>query len=224
MYGETSKMASVDAFQLSTWEERGGEYVRRLVDDLTFTPEQAAGIVGNLGYESRGFDALQEEAPMVPGSRGGFGVAQWTASRRREFEAWCKTRLFDASSDIANYGFLVHELRGAYKGFASRLRQTVSLEEACRLTHKEYETPSDVLDGSYRSGLARLDWARRALAGAQGAPPAPVAAVDTLEDIKAIQAILARSGRYTAAIDGLFGPRSRNALSDLLAAAGQPRV
>lgn len=207
-----------------TWEERGGWVVRRLVTDADLTLEQAAGLVGNLGYESIGFTTLQEIKPLVEGSRGGWGYAQWTGPRRREFEKWAAEQRLAVTSDEANYGFLVYELLGAHKGFASRLRKTFTIEDACRLTHKEYENPADVADGSYRSGLARLDWARRALAGAQGAPRVRVPPVDAQEDIKAIQAILARSGRYTAAIDGLFGRRSAQALNDLLAAAGQPRT
>lgn len=62
---------------------------------------------------------------------------------------------------------------------------------------------------------------------ARGAPPAPVtapAATGPLDAIKALQSVLAREGHYQAAIDGLWGRRSKAALNDLLAAAGQPRI
>jgi hypothetical protein len=150
-----------------TWEQRGGWVVRRLEKDAGFTIEQAAGLVGNLGYESNEFRTLQEIKPLIPGSRGGAGWAQWTGPRRRNFEAWCAENALSPSSDKANYGFLLHELKGDFKGFAAKLRLVLSIEDACRMTHEVYERPSDVLDGSYRSGPARLKYAKRALAGAQ---------------------------------------------------------
>lgn len=150
-----------------SWKQRGGWVVRRLCADLQLSPEQAAGIVGNLGYESIRFTALQEIKPTVAGSRGGYGWAQWTSSRRRRFEEWCSQRHLAPASDEANYGFLVYEIGGDYRSFLARLRQCAGIEDACRLTHKLYETPSDVLDGSYKSGPARLNLAREALAGSR---------------------------------------------------------
>ena len=54
----------------------------RLMRDLGLTDLQAAGLLGNLGHESGGFRQLQEVAPAVAGSRGGWGLAQWTGPRR----------------------------------------------------------------------------------------------------------------------------------------------
>jgi hypothetical protein len=45
-----------------------------LMRDLGLTDIQAAGLLGNLGHESGGFRQLQEIAPAVPGSRGGWGL------------------------------------------------------------------------------------------------------------------------------------------------------
>lgn len=212
------------------WETRAGWVVRQLAADLEWPLTSAAAVVGNFGVESIEFTAFQEISPRS--GRGGVSWAQWTGARRRNFEKWCAASGLDQTSDEAGYGFTVFEFRGAdrtmeagsnHKALGDRLRRMTSLEDATKLVHEWYERPQEVLDGTFRSGPKRLEYARRALAGAR-APPAPVTAVDVLDDIKAIQAILARSGRYTAAIDGLFGPRSRNALGDLLAAAGQPRV
>lgn len=214
-----------------TWEVRGGWVVRALMKDAGLSIEQAAGLVGNLGYESAGFATLQEITPLVAGSKGGYGWAQWTGSRRRNFEQWCAENALFPHSDEANYGFLLHELRGDYKALATRLRRTKLIETACRLVHKEYETPSDVLDGSYRSGPARLQWARRALAGAmaEGQPPQKDAAV-AVECLRAIQAVLRINGHYAlpdgspGVLDGDFGERSRAAFNDVLRAAGQPGI
>jgi hypothetical protein len=164
-------MSEFDMPRTGTWEQRGGWVVRRLCADLQLSPEQAAGIVGNLGYESVGFTKLQEVKPAGKGNAGGYGWAQWTRSRRVQFEARCEAYNLAPSSDAANYGFLVAELTGSYRSyFTDRLRRCHDIEDACRLTHQRYETPSDVLDGSYRSGPARLVLARQALAGAAAAP------------------------------------------------------
>lgn len=45
----------------------------------------AIGMTANLSVES-GYDpGVNEIAPLVEGSRGGFGLAQWTGPRRRQF-------------------------------------------------------------------------------------------------------------------------------------------
>ena len=71
---------------------RGDLYAQRapmimadLKRELGLTHEQAAGLVGNLGYESAGFKALQEGRPIS--GAGGFGYAQWTGPRRTQVHA-----------------------------------------------------------------------------------------------------------------------------------------
>ena len=96
------------------------EYGRMLMSDLQeifgISKEQAAGIVGNLDHETGGFKFMQEIEPVVPGSRGGFGFAQWTGPRRKQFEAWVKKNGMDIRSYEANLGFLVHELQNTGEG------------------------------------------------------------------------------------------------------------
>ena len=96
----------------------------RLIGDLSkdfgLTPEQAAGVVGQLGHESGGFGTLQEVNPMVPGSRGGYGYAQWTGPRRKAFEAFAQENGLDPASYEANYGFLANELRNTPEGAVLR--------------------------------------------------------------------------------------------------------
>ncbi len=70
----------------ASFAQRGGWLVNRLAADFDLTLEQAAGIVGNLGFESNRLKTMQEQAPI--GGRGGWGWGQWTASRRVAFERW----------------------------------------------------------------------------------------------------------------------------------------
>lgn len=77
-----------------------------LMRDFKIALDDSAAILGNLGHESGGFASLQETHPTVPGSRGGFGWAQWTGQPRRSFEAYTKRNGLDPASDKANDGWL----------------------------------------------------------------------------------------------------------------------
>lgn len=95
---------------MATWDTLAPTVIKRLSNDLQLSPQQAAGIVGQLGHESEGLQAINEYQPVVPGSRGGFGWAQWTGPRRRQFESWAQERGADISDAETNYQFLLHEL------------------------------------------------------------------------------------------------------------------
>lgn len=101
---------------MATFDSLAPQVTKRLAGDLGLTPQQAAGIVGQLAYESDGLQAINEYNPVVPGSRGGFGWAQWTGPRRREFESWAQQNQMDVSTPEANYGFLLHELQNTPEG------------------------------------------------------------------------------------------------------------
>lgn len=88
----------------------------RLMADFPGLDEfDTAAIVGNLGHECNGFRTLQETTPVVKGSRGGWGWAQWTGPRRRTFESYVKRHRLDPRSDHANYAFLFLELKTTEK-------------------------------------------------------------------------------------------------------------
>ena len=135
----------------------------RLIGDLSkdfgLTPEQAAGVVGQLGHESGGFGTLQEVSPTVPGSRGGYGYAQWTGPRRKAFEEYAATNGLDPASYDANYGFLKRELSQTPEG--SVLKSLVAAPDA--MTAGRVFT-----DQFLRPGIPGYDsrdqWTQRALA------------------------------------------------------------
>jgi hypothetical protein len=120
--------------------QKAGSIRERLKKDLGLSDAQAAGLLGNLGYESAGFKELQEGHPIA--GRGGFGWGQWTGARRQQFEGWSKAHNLNPASDEANYGFLKHELQGKQSGFLKRLKTTRTVEEATALTELEYEAPA----------------------------------------------------------------------------------
>lgn len=113
-----------------------------LMRDFGLASHQAAGVVGNLDHETGGFKFMQEIKPVVPGSRGGYGFAQWTGSRRRDFEAWAAARGLELSSYAANYGFLKHELTNTYeKRVIPKLRAARTVEEATRIFSETFLRP-----------------------------------------------------------------------------------
>ncbi len=122
-----------------SFQKKAPDIMKRLQDDLGLTEEQAAGIVGNFGHETGGFKNLQEINPLVPGSKGGWGWAQWTGPRRRSFEAWANERGLDPSSDEANYGFLLKELRTTHKYALDNLRKAGTSAEATEVFERDYE-------------------------------------------------------------------------------------
>jgi hypothetical protein len=94
----------------------GVDVAKRLQADFGLSPGAAAGFAGNLAHESGDFKTLQEINPVVAGSRGGFGWAQWTGPRRRAFESWSAQNGLDPASPEANYGFLKNELQNTPEG------------------------------------------------------------------------------------------------------------
>jgi len=118
----------------------------RLMDDLQrdfqLTPEQAAGFVGNLAYETANFKTLQEIDPVVEGSRGGGGYAQWTGPRRVAFENWANEQGLDAAEYDANYGFLKYELQNTPEGrVLDELRGAETADDAARIVSEKFLRP-----------------------------------------------------------------------------------
>lgn len=115
---------------MTIFTDKARTYVPRLQKDLSITEVQACGIFGNLGAETGGFTALQEKAPIIKGSRGGYGWMQWTGPRRRKYEAWCAAGGKNAAADETNYQYLVHETLTDEAHSLVQLRKTTSLEAA----------------------------------------------------------------------------------------------
>lgn len=159
-----------DAKPMSLFTDKSIWIIRRLMREFALSAEDGAAICGNLGHESAGFTKLQEMKPAVAGSRGGYGFAQWTGPRRRAFEAWCKRMSLLPSSDEANYGYLVTELRTTEKGAIPAVKNAVGLEAKVIAFEAHFE----------RAGVkhydSRLRYAREALAAysAAGSQPTPV--------------------------------------------------
>lgn len=128
----------------------------QLISDFQLSDIQAAGILGNIGVECTGFTQMQEINP-VGGGLGGYGWAQWTGPRRRQFMAWCQANNLDKDSDEGNYGFLKEELSTNYKRVIVDLKKTKIIEDATTVFLKEYE------GAGVPATARRISWANIAL-------------------------------------------------------------
>lgn len=125
------------AAQAETIPER---LMRDLQHNFHLLDFQAAGVVGGLARETGNFRYIQEINPLVNGSRGGIGYAQWTGDRRVAFETWASEDA-DLTSYEVNYGYLAEEFKGPYASVIERLRETEDIEEAATVFMKRYLKP-----------------------------------------------------------------------------------
>ena len=183
---------------------RGRWLIDHLMPALSLTENQAAGIVGNLGFESAGLTILQEESPLA--GRGGYGWAQWTGSRRVAYEHWCSYHALDPASDEANYRYVLVDFTGTYAYVVRHLTETTTLNDAVFCVGRYYEAPAGTTETNLPGFLGRLTYAKRALAGADVPPPA-----SQLPTAAQLQAWLNAEG-YNLTVDGWWGPRSGAAL------------
>ena len=132
-------------------------FMAKLMSDFDLSLEDAAAIIGNAGHESGGFKSLQEITPMVAGSRGGYGIMQWTGPRRREYEAYCRRNKLSPSDMDTNYAFLFTELKGPEGKVIPALKAAVGLDKKVEVFSKIFLRP----------GIPHMDsrkvWAKRAL-------------------------------------------------------------
>jgi hypothetical protein len=210
----------------ASFETRGGWVCRALMQDLGLPLNAAGGIVGNVGFESGGFETLHEIGQ--PEGVGGYGWGQWTATRRRTFFAWCKQHGLDWQSDEANYGYLVEELKGAYRQTVNALKglgAVVTLEDAVFSVGQTYERPGGTTPTHLPGFNDRLHYGRRAVAGVGGgvAPPPPPPPAVSADDITQLQRRLNAAGIEPAlAVDGVLGEDTRDALRAFQEERGLP--
>lgn len=157
---------------VETFRSKSSGIVAKLLGDFPIKPDDGFAITGNLGHECDGFTKLQEIAPTVKGSRGGYGWAQWTGPRRRSYEAYCTRNRLDPASDEANYAWLFLELKG------SEARALPSTLAADNVDDKVVAFERGFLRAGVKHYPSRQQWARIARQEWErsGQAPAPMPA------------------------------------------------
>lgn len=133
-------------------------FIDLLMADFKTDLLSSVAIVGNAGHESGGFKQLQELKPLVKGSKGGYGIMQWTGPRRRAYEAYCRRNGLDPADMMTNYKFLFVEFKGPEGKVLPKLKAAKTLDEKVEVFCLGFLRPGVVHMAS------RKQWARRALA------------------------------------------------------------
>lgn len=137
------------------------------------TPQQAAGITGNLQRESRLDPGITEG-----GGGGGYGLAQWTGERRQELSSFAASEGKPVSDLKVQLDFLWKEMNSSENGAlqAFKADPNMSAAEAAKVFCEKFERPGVVAMNDRTSGAEQFFAAYRN-GGDQGATtvsaPAP---------------------------------------------------
>ena len=117
-------------------------------------PHVAEGIANEINRES-GFDpGINEVSPIVPGSRGGFGLFQHTGPRRRELEAFAQARGVPVSDQDTQLDFALQELATTESRAGQSLSQTTTAEEAADVFKRQFLRPLSTQGGGGSGAVA----------------------------------------------------------------------
>ena len=116
-----------------------------------WTPEQAAGIAGNLHYESGGGNI----AAIGDGGKA-FGLAQWHPDRQSTFQRLFGKPIQQATQD-EQFAFVDWELNNTEKGAGKALRATSSIADAARTFMSKFERPANMTSLGDRIAAANGD-------------------------------------------------------------------
>lgn len=90
----------------------------------------ATGFALNFQDESGLNPGINEANPIVEGSRGGFGLAQWTGPRRRALESYAAQRGANIADPELQLDFLMTELQGPESGAWQKIQAAGTPGEA----------------------------------------------------------------------------------------------
>lgn len=89
------------------------EYLRQGLVQRGLPAHVADAFILNFQDESGLNPGINEAKPLVPGSRGGFGLSQWTGPRRVAYERFAAGRGAPLDDPDAQMDFLMMELQGS---------------------------------------------------------------------------------------------------------------
>lgn len=120
-------------------------------------PEHVAdGFVVNFQDESGLDPGINERNPIVPGSRGGFGLYQLTGPRRVAYENFAQQRGVDPSDIDAQLDFMMTELQGSEAKAAQNILQAPDTATAAQAIVKDFLRPSEQYRDSRMAKYAQL--------------------------------------------------------------------
>lgn len=118
-------------------------YVRTGLLNRGLPSHVVEGFLANFQDESAMNPGINEANPIVAGSRGGFGLAQWTGSRRTALENFAAQQGKPVSDPDLQMDFLLHELNGSHAGAFSEIMSTRNASEAAIAVLNRFEIPAE---------------------------------------------------------------------------------
>lgn len=103
-----------------------------------FTPEQAAGLVGNFMQES----GANLNTGAVGDGGTSYGIAQWHNERWTALRNFASSQGLDPGSIDAQVRFVVHELNTSHASVGRALRNATTVQEAAMIVSAKYEIPA----------------------------------------------------------------------------------
>lgn len=132
---------------------------------MGWTKEQAAGIVANLQHESAlDHTRVQNGATigdLKRGSNMGYGLAQWDAERRKNFEKWAGKSIYDSTAE-EQMRFVHYELtQGAERRAGDMLRAANNARQAGEIVSRHYERPAAADAEALKRGATAVQIAQK---------------------------------------------------------------
>ena len=137
---------SIQPFNEPSAPARGGQAADRIRSKLMqrgLPKHVADGFVMNFVDESNLNPGINEANPIVPGSRGGFGLSQWTGPRRKQLEAFAASRGVPVSDEDMQLDFLMQELGSTEVNAAKAIFGTDSSGEAAAAIVNKFLRPAE---------------------------------------------------------------------------------
>lgn len=118
------------------------EYIQQGLVKRGLPAHIAQGFVMNMQDESGLNPGINEVAPTVPGSRGGYGLYQLTGPRRVAFESYAQRRGVALDDADAQLDFLMSELGSTEKQAAQSIFSTQNPQDAAVAIARDFLRPS----------------------------------------------------------------------------------
>ncbi|QIC52875.1 putative peptidoglycan hydrolase [Brucella phage EF4] len=154
--------------------------------DRGLQPHIADAFILNFQDESGLNPGINEKNPIVPGSRGGFGLYQLTGPRRREYEAFAAQRGVNPADVNAQLDFLMNELQGSEAGAAKSILSAPDTATAAQAIVNNFLRPAPEHRQARAARYARVattpQEAIEQVAPIDGLPAAQVAPYDFASD------------------------------------------
>lgn len=125
-----------------------------LVGVMGFNSAAACGIMANMHAESTGIVPNRNEI----GGGGGYGICQWTGSRKDDLINWCRQYQYDYSSLEGQLWFFEYEIKDIASGLLSKLKNIPNTSKGAydAASHfcLEYERPKNAKAAAVVRGIS----------------------------------------------------------------------